>query len=271
MLWRMTDGGGDGLRVAPRRRKVGLVVAIVGSDGSGKSTLCRDLTAELRARGPVDSMYFGSGDGKSSWLRWPLVQVRRVLPLGSTAARTEHSSTAGSSHTAPRRSPLVSAARVVWALTLAWEKRGKLRSVRRARERGRLVLCDRFPQAQIGGLMDGPLLHAWRIRRAGLRRTVAGWEERPYLRAEREPPDLLLRLIVDQEHAQRRRPDHDPADLSRRREVVAAWHFDGAEFGVVDLDATMPAAAVRRAAVQAIDACWDRRGEATTSARQRRR
>jgi hypothetical protein len=175
--------------------------------------------------------------------------------LTSTAARP---SAALPAHTDERRrSYIFTTARTIWALTLAWEKRGKLRSAGRARRRGRLVVCDRFPQAQIGGLMDGPLLHAWTSRRRGFLRMVASLEARPYLRAEREPPDLVLRLIVDQEHAQQRRPEHDPVDLARRRAIVEMLRFDGAAFGVVDLDASLPADDVRRAAILAIDECRD--------------
>ena len=84
---------------------------------------------------------------------------------------------------------------------------------------------------------------------------MARLEARPYVRAELEPPDLVLRLIVDQEHAQQRRPDHDPIDLARRRAIVEALRFDGARFGVVDLDASLSAEDVRRAAMLAVDQC----------------
>jgi thymidylate kinase len=263
----------------------GLVVAIVGSDGSGKSTLCRDLTAHYGAVGPATFIYFGSGDGASSWLRWPLVQLRRLLPssmssAGARAARAEpHPSTeeagapptdaveseeigapsSGPSDSGPTgsssRPPLLAAARVVWALTLAWEKRGKLRRADRSRRRGRVVICDRYPQAEIGGIMDGPLLHTWTDDPSPIRRAVARWEVKPYRAAERTPPDLVLRLVVDQRTAMSRRPEHDAADLRRRREIIARLRFDGARCGIVDLDATKPADLVRSEAVRAIDAC----------------
>lgn len=239
-------------------------MAVVGSDGSGKSTLCRDLAEQLRLAGPVEAVYFGSGDGASSWLRWPLVQARRLLPARSGRVVQPPSASPHPAMAANQRTPMIAAARVVWAITLAWEKRGKLRRARRARAHGRLVLCDRFPQAQVGGLMDGPLLHEWTQRRSGVRRVVADWEARQYRRAELEPPDLVLRLVVDQHHAEQRRPEHDPDDLCRRREIVSALRFDGARYGVVDIDATMPAQDVQRAALRAIECC--REGERVSEA-----
>jgi thymidylate kinase len=280
--------GGSPKRSSPGRSAsagTGLVVAVVGSDGSGKSTLCRDLTAHYGAVGPATLVYFGSGDGASSWLRWPLVQLRRLLPAsmssaGARAARVElHASTdeaggpptdpveseeteapsSGPSDSGPTgsstRPPLLAAARVVWALTLAWEKRGKLRRADRSRRRGRVVICDRYPQAEIGGIMDGPLLHTWTDDPSPVRRAVARWEAKPYRAADRTPPDLVLRLVVDQQTAISRRPEHDAADLRRRREIVARLRFDGARCGIVDLDATKPADAVLNDAVRTIDEC----------------
>lgn len=257
---RVGESAEHGTSISSPRRTPGLVLAIVGSDGSGKSTLCRDVTEHLRALGPVDFIYFGSGDGASSWMRWPLVQVRRLLPESSTRrSRGDRSTPLDDSVDGSRqRSRPVAAARVAWALTLAWEKNSKLRSAKRARRDGRIVVCDRFPQAQVAGLMDGPLLNHWMTHRAGLRRAAAGWEARPYRRAEREPPDLVLRLVVDQSHAEQRRPEHDPRDLRRRRELVAGLRFDGATFGVIDLDATMSVEQVRLHALRAIDACRTR-------------
>ena len=154
----------------------GLVVAIIGSDGAGKSTLCRDLAEEWHDRGPVDWVYFGSGDGPSSWLRWPLVKLRRVLFGTATAGQAAGRPPKGPAFAAePRRGSVIAVARALWALTLASEKQAKLRSVRRARDRGHLIVCDRFPQAQVGGLMDGPLLHAWLERPRGARRRLARW------------------------------------------------------------------------------------------------
>jgi hypothetical protein len=241
----------------PIDRLPGIVVAVVGSDGSGKSTLCRDLSADLRREGRVTFIYFGSGDGSSSWIRWPLVQVRRFVQRSPGHASSAMVSTHLTSATTKEQvwSELMAAARVVWALALAWEKRSKLRRAETIRARGGTVICDRYPQAQVGGIMDGPLLHVWEQRPRGVRRRLAIWEASPYRRADQGVADLVLRLAVDQASAERRRPDHDPADLRRRREIVEALQFRGARFGVVDLDATLTAEDVRRDAFEAVRRC----------------
>src|SRR5207245_5117378 len=59
----------------PLRRTLpqgGAVIAFVGADGSGKSTLVRELAAWLSPKVDVVHLYFGSGDGPASLPRQPL-------------------------------------------------------------------------------------------------------------------------------------------------------------------------------------------------------
>src|SRR6266540_6050069 len=161
---------------APARRAGtdGLLVALIGSDGSGKSTLCRNLHVSFSSEIETVSVYFGSGDGRSSILRWPLVRLRRLLPAPPGRRQRE----ASGPHRDRGPSGWLGPARVVWALALAREKRQKLRRATLARERGRLVVCDRYPQAQIPGTNDGPLLHGWHHSRWRLTRLLARREAR---------------------------------------------------------------------------------------------
>ncbi|MDH5236692.1 MAG: AAA family ATPase [Acidimicrobiia bacterium] len=227
----------------------GLVVAIIGPDGSGKSSLSAELADSLGG----ERLYFGSGDGSSSWLRWPLKTTRRLVewikPPTTTAAEPATTS-AGSP---PARPPIQRAARALWALTLAREKAAKLNRAQRLRARGRVVVCDRYPQNQVAGINDGPLLAHWQSARSSIPRALARWERRPYDRATDEPPDLVLRLVVSQDVAEQRRPDHDPADLRRRRSIVASLHFDHPTCPVVDIDADRPYEDVLAAALHAVE------------------
>ncbi len=229
----------------------GLFVVLIGSDGSGKSSLCRDLPIALADLAPVDAAYFGSGDGPSSPLRWPLVQLRKLLGAsGGIAPAPDQRGSASSRLRGPK-----GWARAMWAITLSIEKAGKLRRARDARDTGHIVIADRYPQAQVPGINDGPLLHPWRS--AGpIRRRLAMWEARPYLDADRHGPDLVLRLVVGQDQAQQRRPEHDPDDLERRRDLVLGLRFDDPVTAVVDLDSDQPYREVLASAVGAIEARW---------------
>jgi len=215
------------------RSDEGRVVALVGSDGSGKSTLSRALAESFGEDQEVVHLYLGSGDGPSSLLRWPLTRVKRaVFGAKGTAARRQ-----AVHQRAPRA---LGASRAVWALVLAQEKRAKLRQARRAARRGALVVCDRYPQAQVPGTIDGPLLDEWLSSESRWQRGLANWERRPYEQAHKLQPDLVIRLRVSQETAARRRPEHDPEALLSRKRVVEELRFERAEFGVVEVDANRP-------------------------------
>jgi hypothetical protein len=108
-------------------------------------------------------------------------------------------------------------AKVPWALVLSYEKRRKLRGALRARNSGMVVICDRYPQCQVMGFNDGPLLSDWLDRPDGLLRAVAQWEFTPYHWSEIYPPDLVIKLDVSPEIAIRRKPDDSSIERIRLR------------------------------------------------------
>ena len=139
----------------------------------------------------------------------------------------------------------------MWALTLSREKRQRLEKAWRARNRGLIVVTDRYPQAQIPGFNDGPLLRA-RVKDPGrLLRHAATVEERAYLLAERQPPDLVVRLRVTPEVAVARKPDMTGAEIARRDAAIGSMSW-GKGTRVVDVDASQPLEDVIREALVAI-------------------
>ena len=234
----------DALEVHPVRGR-GMLVAVIGSDGSGKSTLSRDLHRRLSSKADATHLYFGSGDGPSSLLRRPMKAVKDRL-LGSK--------TTSAGHPARERStgPLMRAAKVAWALALAAEKRRKLRTAVLARDEGTVVVCDRYPQVQFPGQNDGPLLWRWSRSGSRLLRRIASWEARPYELAARTSPDLVVRLSVDAETASTRRPGLAREYLEERIALVGALRFNGS--AVADIDARRPYPVVLSEATDAVEA-----------------
>ena len=220
----------------------GVVVAFLGCDGSGKSTLAKEITAWLSGPLGVVPVYFGSGDGPSSLVRWPLLQAENFLRKRTRWARPPTSPVpAGQSSSirAQLRRGLWTTARAVWAVTLAYEKRGKLCRLTRARNRGFVVMCDRYPQNRVMGFSDGPLLSGWRGLSWRPLRALAEWEDIPYRWAEHIVPDLVLKLHVRSEVALGRKPDMNLDDLQKRGAAIRSLQFPaGTE--TVDIDANEP-------------------------------
>lgn len=230
-------------RFFPARRTLphgGRVVAILGCDGSGKSTLVRELSRWLAWKVDVQQIYFGSGDGPMSPFRRAVRGlgrlVRRAAPAAPAAPAGAPVHRAAGPASASRRRRLF---RVLLALAVAAEKRRALRRATRARNLAMIAVCDRYPQNQILGFSDGPLLDAWRTADSAWMRAVGRWERRPYDLAAASPPDLIIRLTVSPEVAIGRKPDAARQDLPARIAAIARLQF-AAPAQVVELDADRP-------------------------------
>lgn len=216
-------------RVSPRG---GICVALLGSDGAGKSTVSADTVTWFSQKLDVVPIYFGSGDGPASLVRMPLILARRLVD------RRAPSSSPGQRRSG-YRGILRSIALVPWALSLSLEKRAKLRRMVRARNRGMIVICDRFVQDQISGMNDGRLLDDFAQSRWRLARLLARWEARPYADARLDPPDLVIKLVASPECALSRRPEMTAEEIEARIAAVRSFRFPDAVI-VTEVDADQP-------------------------------
>jgi thymidylate kinase len=222
----------------------GAVIAFVGCDGAGKSTVLAEMRRWLGWKLDVYSIYFGSGDGPVSALRRPLVFVRLLQKRLGPAQPPEQRSRV----LTPRR---LSPARALWALVLAREKAARLRIAERARQRGLVVVCDRYPQSQVLGFNDGPLLSPWLESPAAWKRRLARYELGVYQSASRLAPNLALKLDISPEVAVRRKPEMALAECARRRAAVATLDW-GPRCRHVVIDAEQPLEQVLLEAKRAI-------------------
>jgi thymidylate kinase len=234
-----------GQRNTKRLMAGGRLVAIVGGDGAGKSTLVNSLASWLN--GPLDARVVHMGKPPRSpanmVVKGSLLVARKAglvsnwLPNYPTP--DEHGGRVPGN------------AWLLWQLVTASDRRRQHRRARSLAGRGYVVICDRFPLDQVR-LMDGPRT-TWvpTEELSPLARRIVAAEQRAY--AGFSDPDLLLVLRVDPDTAVARKQGVDPADFVRPRsaEVFAAdW---GATDALV-LDASRPAADVlaeARAAVWA--------------------
>jgi hypothetical protein len=209
----------------------GCVIAIVGVDGSGKTTVAATVRAWLGAEVNVVPIYFGTGDGKPSVLLWPF---KLMVPL---ARRILTAKPKGASHGKVSDRPpglLYGLLMMLWATIVACEKRHKLVAARRGAARGLVIITDRYPQNEISDFNDGPLLT--RVARAP--RWLRRFESATYALAQRLPPDLVVKLEVVTGTAARREPDMDPAIIRERIVDLQRLTFAGAR--IVRVDAEQP-------------------------------
>jgi thymidylate kinase len=210
----------------------------VGVDGSGKTTVTAAIREWLSSEVDILPIYFGTGAGRPSLLLRPF---KLLLPLMTRILKTKPR---GASHgNISDRPPgrMYSALLMGWATIVAHEKRGKLVSARRGADRGMVVVTDRFPQDEIAGFNDGPLLD----RLSNVPRWLRRFETATYQLARRLPPDLVIKLDVVPETAAKREPDMDPGVIAHRIEDLRRLTFATAR--VITIDGEQPLKDVIRA------------------------
>ena len=195
----------------------GIVVAILGCDGAGKSTTLSYIKKEFNKKLDVVSIYFGSGDGSSSLLRKPMKLVAKKI--GGKGVGHAIEKEYAENKRVSKKSRLYSAAKLIWAITLAQEKKTKQRQMMKARNRGLLVLTDRYPQSIIPGAGDGPLLNRYQ-KAKGLLKRMSDWEKKIYEGFSENPPDLAIKLMVPTEVAIARKPEMSVGEIENKKKIV---------------------------------------------------
>jgi len=223
----------------------GRAIALVGADGSGKSTVTRELTEWLGWKLQVRTYYMGSKE-PSAASRWSYLAFRALRrghrDLGSRFGADSFLAI-----------PFRGARDVMLALhhvSIGLDRRRRFRDARRDVESGRVVLFDRFPLETLSDdanhrLLDGPQI-ATAVQALGpVTRWLARVEERMYRRF-RLPHHLVI-LQVSPQVSLSRKPDH-------RSEVLAAKSRAVAELATLAERARPPVNVIRVDADQALDA-----------------
>ena len=212
-----------GRRTRKRLAGGGGVIAVVGGDGAGKSTLVEDLSGWLRQALHVRRIHLGK----------PPKSMTTLVLKGTMAVARRFGA-----FRATRRPPWAGNDGfpgypwLLWHLLTARDRRREYGRARRFAARGGIVVSDRYPLPQLRS-MDG--------RRTGvvetltavgpLARNLAAYERRCYEHIRE--PDVLVVLRVDPEVAVAR-ADEDPNFVRPRSQEV--WYADwtGTRGHVVD-------------------------------------
>lgn len=210
----------------------GALIAFVGSEASGKSTLLDAVSAWLGKTHTVDRIHAGKPPGTAlTFIPNRFVPLMRTLaPSGRSSVR-EVSTDEGSD---PEPVSLVFAVRSV---SLAYDRRAVLLKARARAAGGRVVLCDRYPGPP--GQVDGPQLsQVVDDEKGGLLVWLAKLEARLY--ADIPRPDLVVFLNAPLSTTLARNAARDktePEDYVRRRHARSqAMRFDGAPIVRIDTD-----------------------------------
>ena len=215
--------------IMPRFRLAsgGAMIAVLGGDGSGKSTAVEELNNWLGDELDVRRIHLGKP-------RWSATTygVRAALKVARVSRdamrRTEPDETFGAVESEGGYRAMA------WLACTARDRYLTYRKARRFANRGGIVVSDRYPHPALTS-MDVPLIDQLGGARSSSRfaKALRNIEHRYHNRIE--PPEVVAVLRIDPDTAARRKTD-EPAEYVKRR-VAEVWEIDWEAASVPVIDA----------------------------------
>ena len=232
------------------KKQLAPLIAIIGSDGSGKSTVGEQLRTEVEAYGAVRTAHLGkqSGNIARSLARLPLIGNWFE---GMIDRKTNKFKDSQSKNKTPSVFPSI----VIFIFTL--RRMWRFRRMLALRRQGFIIITDRYPQLDIPRAFDGPSL-AINAEGNFLVRWLAKREHKAFEWMTSYKPDLIIRLNVDLDTACARKPDHQRALLQKKIEITPQLKFEGSP--IVEVDSAQPLDIVVEQAMKAVAVMLIERG-----------
>jgi thymidylate kinase len=224
----------------PERTRLAPLIAVVGTDGSGKTTVSSAVLDFVREYGAAETAHLGLRSGD-------LGRAIKALPLIGPVLEGYATRKAAQARDKKDRIPGAVTAFIIYVFSVLRVRRFKRMMVKRAA--GIIVVTDRYPQVDVPGFYDGPGLSAARAEGRFVR-WLSEKERRDYDWMASLLPDLVIRLNVDLETAFARKPDHKYESLRQKVEATPKLTFGGAP--IVDLNSRDPLETVLAGARAAI-------------------
>jgi len=215
----------------PRKQMAngGLLIAIVGGDGSGKTTAINSIYSRLSEEFEISKFHLG----KPSW-SWTTIGVRGIIKIGRILGFYPFI-IEGSEYSLDTNLPFFPG--YPWLVREVCTARDRFLTylaARRLATNGYSVICDRYPLAEVR-IMDGPQVErvTCGIKPNKLIRGLAKIENRYYEQILQ--PDLLIVLRVAPDISVQRKTD-EMADSVRSR-AGEIWNVDWSKTSAHIVDA----------------------------------
>lgn len=200
----------------------GLVVAFLGQDGSGKSTISIDIEKWLSWKIDVRRFYLGSGEHWNPWQKKVLKMIPNVAVFKPIRAIVSISQT----------------------MALAKNKKKTIATACKYCNMGGIAMYDRFPQTKYYGINDGPVVRTKYMKSFGkgllkpLVENFAHIEETIISDACTMTPDIVIKLMLTPEESIRRKPFENYEAVKAKHEIIKNLDFPNSS--VYSVDATQP-------------------------------
>lgn len=205
----------------------GKIIAIVGIDGSGKTSTLSYIEKLFAIQMNVCKVFLGNGKSGASWYR------KILFSIYGTKVKKRKSN--NSEELIPRKKQKVSWLYALWILVCLFDKERNLKSAISAKANGSLVISDRWPQREVVGTFDGSRINVDNPKNR-IVRYVKKREQKFLLLASLIKPDLIVRLRISPETSLIRKP----GELTMNQAEQNSQLLNDIEWGktkIVDVDA----------------------------------
>lgn len=217
----------------------GKIIAFVGVDGAGKSTVVDAVSKWMDQQIESRRFYMGTGDGKTNIFARLAKKV-----YGSVPRHGGNAPAGGGAPVTLRDRPLLYIRKICAALMVYSVERDnhrKLIRMNRYRLMGGVSLLDRYPQIETEGQNDGPKISVYQKAVAGSRFLV--WLRRREMAqldiVRRVKPDMVIRLNISAEASMSRKPGQvDIGSFRRKIDELRQVTFQNAP--IIDVSAEQP-------------------------------
>ena len=211
------------LVINKRLRRMGLIIAVIGCDGSGKSTIAEEIRNWLSWKFEVKKIYLGSGDGYFSIYK----MIKQLL-----LKKTEKNSRSRQRLSKMKdKNPLVVFLENINYVKISFRCRRLIKRAYIYAKRGGIVVADRYPQVQFFGIADGPKI---KDEASFLGRI----ERRNLAYCAKCCPDVVIKLQAPYDVIMERRKNDNKDEIKKKIKIVNELKFDGAY--IICKDAGMP-------------------------------
>lgn len=226
-----------------KKKKVqaqGKLISFLGIDGSGKTTIAKDMQKWLSWKIDCRYVYLGTGQGKSSLMN-RLVRARgeKKLAVGEVGNKPDEKLKSTDNHISFKKAAKKTLLNVVSLSNMKY-KYMAIKKINRMKREGIVVLTDRFPQDKYFGINDGanititgkPLLDV-------INKALSRKEKKILGKILHYHPDIIVKLIIPLEVSRNRKQDSPIESIKRKIEIVDDLHYDGSEEYQIRSDMTL--------------------------------
>jgi len=206
----------------------GKIIAFVGCDGSGKSTVTKEIKDWLSWKIESSQVYFGTGDHFFSFYKsFKLFAIRFRKRKAAAPKKKDQDIPKETRKDKVYDSNIVAYLENTNKVKVARRVFNNLIRIGRYRMNGGISVLDRYPQLQFTGIYDG----------AKISSQYKKYFEREvkYLSLARDiQPDIVFKLIVPLEVSLQRKPDPDPETVKRKVEITELLEFPDSKVFRID-------------------------------------